>query len=85
MLAHSASICKTACPAGEDFSFFGHSGIPSAFTFLGIRNEKAGSVHALHTGKFTMDEDVLSVGAGYHTALAMEFLSRGSLSSHDEL
>ena len=26
------------------------------FTFLGIRNETLGSVHGLHTPRFTMDE-----------------------------
>lgn len=32
---------------------------PAVFTFLGIRNETAGSVHGLHTPRFTMDESQL--------------------------
>ena len=30
--------------------------VPGVFTFLGIRNETLGSVHGLHTPRFTMDE-----------------------------
>ena len=41
---------RLTSPAGEDFAFYGHEGIPSSFSFLGIRNARAGSVHALHTG-----------------------------------
>lgn len=35
--------------------------MPAVFTFLGIRNETAGSVHGLHTPVFTMDEAQLPV------------------------
>jgi IAA-amino acid hydrolase len=35
--------------------------VPAVFTFLGIRNETAGSVHGLHTPVFTMDEAQLPV------------------------
>ena len=72
---------------GEDFSFYGLSGIPSAYVFLGSRNEKQGAVHGLHSAQFKLDESVLPVGAAYHAALALEFL-RSKGSSHklpDEL
>lgn len=39
---------------------------PAVFTFLGIRNESAGSVHGLHTPHFTMDESQLPVGILLH-------------------
>ena len=69
---------KEAVPtlAGEDFSFYTHAAkVPSCFTFLGIKDEKVGSVHGLHTPKFTLDESVLKTGAAMHAALATEFLN----------
>ena len=33
--------------------------VPGVFSFLGIRNESIGSVHGLHTPRFTMDEGQL--------------------------
>lgn len=83
---------KEAVPtlAGEDFSFYTHAAhVPSCFTFLGIRDEKLGTVHGLHTPKFKLDESVLRTGAAMHAALATEFLATyqtGSLDrSKDEL
>ncbi|KAL4436591.1 hypothetical protein ABPG75_003730 [Micractinium tetrahymenae] len=64
-----------ASMAGEDFSFIGRA-VPSAFIFLGIRNETLGSVHGLHTPRFTLDEGVLKLGAALHTALASEYLEQ---------
>ncbi|KAF6258480.1 hypothetical protein COO60DRAFT_1518753 [Scenedesmus sp. NREL 46B-D3] len=61
---------------GEDFSFFTRA-VPSAFMFLGIRNETVGSVHNLHNANFQIDEGVLPVGAAMHASIAMEYLSRG--------
>lgn len=69
---------------GEDFSFYGHAGIPSAYVFLGTRNEAVGAVHGLHTPKFTIDENILPVGAAYHAALAVDFLAGKGL-KRDEL
>ena len=36
--------------------------VPSTFSFLGIRNETAGSVHGLHTPRFVMDESQMPLG-----------------------
>ncbi|PNW70634.1 hypothetical protein CHLRE_17g728100v5 [Chlamydomonas reinhardtii] len=58
---------------GEDFAFFCRK-IPCALSFLGIRNESAGSVHALHSPKFTLDESVLYKGAAMHVTTAVDFL-----------
>ena len=45
-----------------------------------------GAVHGVHTGQFVLDEDVLQLGAAYHTALATQFLERrGRSSFRDEL
>ena len=50
--------------------------VPGVFSFLGIRNETAGSVHGLHTAQFQMDEMQLPVGAAMHASFALEFLAR---------
>lgn len=62
-----------ATMAGEDFAFIAQK-VPSAFAFLGIRNDTAGSVYGLHTSRFTMDESVLKRGAALHAMLAHEFI-----------
>ena len=85
-----SSRVKEAVPtlAGEDFSFYSHlAGVPSCFTFLGIRNENLGSVHGLHTPKFKLDESVLRLGAALHAGLATEFLASypNGLPDKDEL
>ena len=48
--------------------------VPGAFTFLGIRNEEAGSVHGLHTARFQMDEAQMSLGAALHATVALDAL-----------
>eukprot|EP00951_Prasinocladus_malaysianus_P002747 scaffold19482_cov24-Prasinocladus_malaysianus.AAC.1 len=62
---------------GEDFAFLAQKA-PGCMVFLGIRNETAGSVHALHNPAFTMDEEQLQRGAALHTAIAFEYLRTGS-------
>lgn len=62
---------------GEDFGFMSEA-VPGVFTYLGIGNETAGSVHGLHTPRFTLDETVLSRGAALHAAVAFEFLASHS-------
>lgn len=58
---------------------------PGVFTYLGIYNESAGSVHQLHTAKFTLDESVMPRGAALHTAVALEFFNSHSSGSREEL
>jgi IAA-amino acid hydrolase len=62
----------------EDFAFFARA-VPSAFLFLGIRNETLGSVHNLHSRNFLLDESALPRGAALAAGLAMEFLARGGV------
>jgi len=66
--------------AGEDFSFFTRA-IPSAFMFVGIRNEQLGSVHGLHNANFLLDQAALKTGAALHAALASEWLQHLSNNS----
>ncbi|KAK9797378.1 hypothetical protein WJX73_007694 [Symbiochloris irregularis] len=72
--------------AAEDFSFLADA-VPGAFTFLGINNESAGSVHGLHTPRFRMDDSQLPLGAALHTAVALTFFEdhKASQSDHAEL
>ncbi|GBF94731.1 IAA-amino acid hydrolase-like [Raphidocelis subcapitata] len=62
----------------EDFAFFARA-VPSAFLFLGIRNETLGSVHNLHSRNFLLDESALPRGAALAAGLAVEFLARGGV------
>jgi len=62
--------------AAEDFSYYTQM-VDGAFIFLGIRNESLGSVWPLHHPKFMADEEVLPIGAAYHTALALAALDGG--------
>lgn len=59
--------------------------VPSAFTYLGIRNETLGSVHGLHTARFVLDENVLPRGAALHTAVTLEFFSAHGRPGKEEL
>ena len=59
--------------------------VPGVFTYLGIRNETIGSIHGLHTPRFTLDESVLPRGAALHAALAFEFLAQHQSAGRDEL
>ncbi len=45
----------------EDFGYYTHV-VPGCFYRLGVRNEEKGIVHNVHTPKFNIDEDAISVG-----------------------
>jgi IAA-amino acid hydrolase len=60
--------------AAEDFSFY-QEVIPGVMLDIGIRNENVGAIHSLHSPYFFLDEDVLSIGAALHTALAEIYLN----------
>lgn len=61
--------------------------MPGVFTFLGIRNESAGSIHNVHTSRFMMDETQMAVGAALHAAMAVHFLNthKQPAAAHSEL
>ena len=59
--------------AGEDFAAFANA-VPSAFAFVGIHNEKKGIVYPHHHPRFTIDEDVLTVGVELYVRMALRFL-----------
>ncbi|CAK9169222.1 unnamed protein product [Ilex paraguariensis] len=57
----------------EDFAFYLEK-VPGSFLFLGIRNERTGSMHPPHSPYFTIDEDVLPIGAAIHATFAYSYL-----------
>jgi len=54
----------------EDFAYYGQVA-PSAFVFLGARNEAKDCVYSHHHPKFRIDEDALAAGAALHAAFAL--------------
>lgn len=71
--AHNLKIA-TPLMAGEDFAFYTEV-IPAGFFLFGMRDETRGSIHAPHTSLFTIDENVLPLGAAMHAALAERYLN----------
>lgn len=59
----------------EDFSFYSQK-IPAAFVIIGAQNKTAiaTGVKGLHSPYFTLDEDVLPIGAALHAAVAISYL-----------
>ncbi|WJX33843.1 IAA-amino acid hydrolase ILR1-like 6 [Trifolium repens] len=57
----------------EDFSFYSQV-VPSAFFYIGIRNETLGSIHTAHSPHFMIDEDALPIGAAVHATVAERYL-----------
>ncbi len=53
----------------EDFGYYTKK-LPGCFFRLGIRNEKAGIVHNVHTPKFDIDEDAIEYGMAMMAWLA---------------
>lgn len=68
---------KSATPlmAGEDFAFYTEV-IPAGFFLFGMKNETNG-IHAPHSPLFTIDENVLPLGAAMHAAIAERYLNEG--------
>lgn len=48
---------------------------PSAFYYLGIRNEERGIVHPLHSNLFDVDEECIKVGVAIHCQTALRYLN----------
>ncbi|KAJ6721824.1 PEPTIDASE M20 FAMILY MEMBER [Salix viminalis] len=61
----------------EDFAFYLEN-VPGSFLFLGIRNERIGSIYQPHSPYFTIDEDVFPVGASIYAAFAHSYLSNST-------
>lgn len=58
----------------EDFAFYLDK-VPGTFLFLGVQNDKIGAIHEHHNSYYSIDEDVLPIGAAIHAAFAISYLS----------
>lgn len=58
----------------ESFAYFSNER-PSAFYFLGTRNESKGIVHPAHGSLFDIDEDALPIGVAIQCETAYNFLN----------
>ncbi|XP_059648943.1 IAA-amino acid hydrolase ILR1-like 1 [Cornus florida] len=61
----------------EDFAFYLQK-VPGSLLFLGTRNDKVGARYPPHSPHYTIDEDVLPVGAAIYAAFAYSYLSNPS-------
>lgn len=59
----------------EDFAMYLER-IPGAFMFIGVSNATRDPLSDLHTPYFYANEDVLPVGAAFHTSLAISYLQQ---------
>lgn len=60
--------------AGDDFSTFSDYA-PSYFFWLGNYNEEKDTIYPLHSPKFKIDTDTLSLGAGIYAVSAIQYLT----------
>ncbi|KAL2253546.1 UNVERIFIED_CONTAM: IAA-amino acid hydrolase ILR1-like 2 [Sesamum indicum] len=57
----------------EDFAVYLER-VPGSFLLLGVRNEEVGSVYPPHSPYYTVDEEVLPIGATIHAIFAFSYL-----------
>ncbi|MBP1924341.1 amidohydrolase [Sedimentibacter acidaminivorans] len=62
---------KKSSMGAEDFAYFAQK-IPSAFVWIGARNEKKGFVNLMHNPKFDFDEDALLIGVRMFCSFALQ-------------
>ncbi len=59
----------------ESFAYFSLER-PSAFYYLGCRNEEKGIIHPAHNSLFDIDEDCLPIGVAIQCEAALNILNR---------
>ena len=59
----------------ESFAYFSNER-PSAFYFLGIRNEEKGIIYPAHSTRFDIDENALAIGVAIQCESALNFLNK---------
>lgn len=59
----------------ESFAYFSMQR-PSAFYYLGIRNEDRGIIHPLHSNLFDADEECIALGVAVQCETAVRYLNR---------
>ncbi len=58
---------------GEDFAYYAQK-VPGFYIVLGVRNEKIGAIHPLHSPRYIVDEDALPLGVRAMTMMALDYL-----------
>ncbi|CAJ1940011.1 unnamed protein product [Sphenostylis stenocarpa] len=58
----------------EDFAFYLEK-VPGTLVLVGTRDEKSGSIYSAHSPFFSIDEDVLAIGASIHATFALSYHS----------
>lgn len=61
----------------EDFAFYLDQ-VPGSLLLIGTRNERIGSIYSPHSPYYSIDEDVLPIGAAIHAAFAYSYLLRST-------
>ena len=64
---------KRRSMGGEDFSYLANEK-PGCMIRLGVKNEKRGIVHGLHTDRFDIDEDALGVGVSMFKNYVLKYM-----------
>ena len=59
--------------ASEDFSFYSQQ-CSACFFRLGVRNEKTGITHLVHTPKFDIDHHAIEIGVGVMSYFAINLV-----------
>ena len=91
MYAHAKAVAEgmlgeanvRLCPqfmAAEDFGFYAEK-IPAAFFDVGVSKAGTGKVHHVHSPHVVIDEGALPIGAAFHAAVAIDYLSKHASSS----
>lgn len=62
------------CMGGEDFSYVANS-VPSAYFYIGCRNEEKGIVSPWHSATFDIDEDCLPIGVSVFADAVLRYLN----------
>lgn len=68
--AENVIVLETPFMGGEDFSYVANR-VPSAYFYVGCRNEEKGCVNPWHSANFNLDEECLPLGVSVlaHTVL----------------
>uniref|UniRef100_K4AI53 Peptidase M20 dimerisation domain-containing protein n=1 Tax=Setaria italica TaxID=4555 RepID=K4AI53_SETIT len=91
MYAHARAVAEgmlgeanvRLCPqfmAAEDFGFYAEK-IPAVFFDVGVCNAETGEVDHLHSPHLVIDEGALPIGAAFHAAMVIDYLSKHASSS----
>lgn len=78
LLGESNVQHSPALMAAEDFGFYSQK-MATAFFFIGTQNKTdVSAIKGLHSPYFTIDEEVLPIGAALHAAVAISYMDTHS-------